>query len=461
MKKNTKTLKNIDKSLVWHPFTQMKKWEESSNLIIDKGKGNYIFDTDGKKYLDAVSSLWVTVHGHNNKKINNGIKKQIDKISHSTLLGLGGTPSIELACLLKEIMPVGLNKFFYSDNGSTAVEVAMKMAFQYLHQKDPQKNKKKKKFICFTGAYHGDTMGSMAVGEIDVFVKRFKPLYKEAIRAPYAYCYRCPVAKNVKEYPDCQMECIKEFEKIVKKYKQETVAVIVEPMVQGASGMVVTPKGWLKEIERIAKKHDILLILDEVATGFGRTGKMFALEHEKIKPDFLCLAKGITGGYLPLAVTVTKKEIYNEFLGSLEDSNAFYHGHTYTGNALGSAAAIANLEIFKKEKTLQKIKPNIKFFKKTIDKLNKLDHVGEARSLGYMAGIELVEDKKTKKPFASSKKVAYKICDDMMNKGFRVRPIGDTIIICLPLSITIAEITKLMKELKKSIIIKTKDINNG
>ncbi|OGP10633.1 MAG: adenosylmethionine--8-amino-7-oxononanoate transaminase [Deltaproteobacteria bacterium RIFCSPLOWO2_12_FULL_43_16] len=443
--KRNKRLEKIDKKHLWHPFTQMREWEKETLLIIERGEGNYLIDTNGKKYLDGVSSLWVNVHGHRKKEINDAIKKQIDKISHSTLLGLGNVPSIELAEKLVQIAPKGLTKVFYSDNGSTAVEIALKMAYQYWEQQSGVRSQKsevkKTKFISFTGAYHGDTLGSMSVGEIDVFVEKHKPLLFATYKADYPYCYRCPTDKK---YPSCKIACIKSFEDILKKHHREIAACIIEPIVQGAAGMIVAPHGFLKKVKGLCTRYNILLIADEVATGFGRTGKLFACEHENVMPDFLCLAKGITGGYLPLAATLTTNKIYRAFLGEYTEMKQFFHGHTYTGNPLGCAAAIGNLQIFKNEKTVQMLRPKIKLLAELLEGFKNLPHVGDVRQKGLIAGIELVKDKKTKEPYFTEQRIGHKICIEARKYGLIIRPLGDTIVIMPPLSITMAEIKKMI-----------------
>lgn len=436
--KMNKILETLDKKHLWHPFTQMREWEKETSIIIERGCGNYLIDVNGRKYLDGVSSLWVNVHGHRKKEIDAAIKAQIGKISHSTLLGLGNVPSIKLAEELVKIAPKGLTKVFYSDNGSTAVEIALKMAFQYWKQ---QTEARKTKFISFTGAYHGDTFGSMSVGEIDVFVEKYKPLLFPAFKAYYPYCYRCPIDK---EYPSCETACARKFEEILEKYHKEIAACIIEPMVQGAAGMIVAPHGFLKKVRHLCSKYNILLIADEVATGFGRTGKMFACEYENIAPDFLCLAKGITGGYLPLAATLTTKKIYKAFLGEYAEMRQFFHGHTYTGNPLGCAAAIANLNIFEKEKTLKRLQPKIKLLSNILADFKNLPQVGDVRQKGFMIGMELVKDKLTKKPYSIEQRIGYKICMEARKYGLIIRPIGDVILIVPPLSITTAEIKKMM-----------------
>lgn len=441
----TKKLQKLDKALVWHPFTQMKEWEASTPLIIEKGQGNYLIDTDGRRYLDGVASLWVNVHGHRKKEMDRAITGQLGKLAHSTLLGLGNAPSIELAEKLVKIAPKGLNRVFFSDNGSTAVEIALKMAFQYWEQKGFEG---KKKFVAFTGAYHGDTFGSMSVGEIDIFVKKYRPLLFSAFRAPYPYCYRCPMGKN---QPDCKTACLKALEDILKKHASETAACIIEPMLQGAAGMIVSPPGFMKEVRRLTKKYNVLLIADEVATGFGRTGRMFACEIEGVTPDFLCLAKGLTGGYMPLAATMTTDKIYKAFLGRYEEYRSFFHGHTYTGNPLGSAAAIANLDIFEKERVIERLGPKIELFKKLLQRFDGLAHVGEVRQIGLVAGIELVKDKSTKEPFPAKSRTGFRACLKMRDYGVILRPLGDVVVIMPPLSIKESELKKITDAAYKGI----------
>ncbi|MBI5642734.1 MAG: adenosylmethionine--8-amino-7-oxononanoate transaminase [Deltaproteobacteria bacterium] len=441
-----KGLQELDKLHVWHPFTQMSEWEKSDPLIIEKGRGNYLIDMNGKRYLDGVSSLWVNVHGHGKRRIDTAIKRQLDRIAHSTLLGLANVPSIELAKKLVDIAPRGLKKVFYSDNGSTAVEIALKMAFQYWEQ--AHDNFEKKKFIAFTGAYHGDTFGSMSVGEIDIFVKKYRPLLFSTLRAPYPYCYRCPVEKDRK---DCKTACLEVFEETLKKHSHELAACVIEPLVQGAAGMITSPPGFLKEVRRLTKKYNVLLIADEVAVGFGRTGHMFACDAEGVTPDFLCLAKGITGGYMPLAATLTTEKIYRTFLGEYAEYKAFFHGHTYTGNPLGCAAAIANLDIFEKEEVIKNLKPRIALFKKLLKDFESLNHVGEVRQLGLIAGIELVKDKASKEPFAPKDRIGSLVSTDARESGLLIRPLGDVLVIMPPLSIKEAELKRICKIVYDSI----------
>lgn len=441
-----KRLEKLDKRYVWHPFTQMTEWEAADQLIIESGKGNYLIDTDGRRYIDGVSSMWVNVHGHGKKEIDGAINAQLKKIAHSTLLGLGSTPSIELAKKLVEITPRGLARVFYSDNGSTAVEIALKIAFQY--QEQTRRNNRKRRFIAFTGAYHGDTFGSMSVGEIDIFVKKYRPLLFDTIRAPYPYCYRCPYGKTASR---CDTACLAEFERLLKRHHKELAACVIEPVFEGAAGMIVAPKGFLKEVRRLTKKYDVLLIADEVATGFGRTGRYFACDTEKVAPDIICLAKGLTGGYLPLAATLTTEKIYKAFLGRYDEYKAFFHGHTYTGNALGCAAAIANLEIFEKEAVIKGLRPKTRLLKRLFSGFNALAHVGDVRHAGLVLAIELVRAKATKAPYPAKERIGHRVCMEARKGGLIIRPLGDTITIIPPLSITEAELEKIAEVVYSSI----------
>ncbi len=424
-------IEKLDKEFVWHPFTQMLNWENEQNIVIERGEGVYLYDIHGNRYIDGVSSLWVNIFGHNNRELNEAIKEQVDKISHSTLLGLANVPSAILAQKLIEIAPKNLKKVFYSDSGSTSVEIALKVAFQYFKQKGA-KFKNKKKIIAATSAYHGDTLGSVSVGGIELFHSIYKPFLFDTIRITYPYCYRCPF--NLK-YPDCELHCAKEAEKVIGFHADEACALIIEPMIQGASGMITMPVGYMKKIEKACKDNDVLLILDEVATGFGRTGKMFAAFHEDIHPDIMCIAKGITGGYLPMAATLFTKEIYEGFLGNYEDNKTFFHGHTYTGNQLAASAAVKSIELFEKYDLLNKIKPLISHFNETLKDFKSLDIVGDIRSIGLMAGIELVKDRKTKETFEQKERIGHKVILKARDMGVIIRPLGDVIVIMPPLII--------------------------
>jgi len=434
-----KHIENLDKTYLWHPFTQMKEWTEECPLIITEGRGSFLKDIYGKWYIDGVSSLWVTVHGHRKKEIDDAVKTQIDRISHSTLLGLTHPPAAELAGMLAKIAPEGLSRVFYSDNGSTSVEIGLKMAYQYWQHKG---EKRKTKFVCLRNAYHGDTIGAVSVGGIDLFHNIFSPLLFESYKIPSPYCYRCEFGKK---HPSCRLFCLKEAERIIKKHNREIAALIIEPLMQGAGGMIASPPGYLKGIKKLCDSYDILMIADEVATGFGKTGRMFACAHEDVSPDILCLAKGITGGYLPLAATITTESIYSVFLGSYRELKTFFHGHTYTGNQLACAAAIANLTLFKKEKTLRTLNKKIEKLKKDLQKMSAFKHVGDIRQRGFMVGIELVKNKKNGEPYPLEDKIGWQVCYAAREKGLIIRPLGNVIVLMPPLSISTPELKSLTR----------------
>lgn len=441
-----------DKKFIWHPFTQMKQWLTEEPTIFIEGKDCFLKDIDGKWYLDGVSSLWVNIHGHRRKEIDEAVKSQIDKIAHSTLLGASNEPSIILAKKLAEIfnekLPWGkpLTKIFYSDNGSTAVEISLKIAYQYWINKGI---KGKDTFVSLKEGYHGDTIGAVSVGGIKLFHEIYKPLLSKSLQAPAPYCYRCELKLN---YPSCQLACLKEMEKIIEKHNERIIAVIVEPTVQCAGGIIVWPKGYLKGLREICDKYNTILIADEVATGFGRTGKMFACEHEEVTPDIICLSKGITNGYMPLAVTVVNEEIFNAFLGDVEERKTFYHGHSYTGNPLACVAAIANLEIFEKEKTIEKLPPKIELLKSKLSEIAQLPYVGDVRQKGMIAGIEIVKNKETKEPFPYSEQTGWKIVKAARKHGVWLRPLGDVIVIIPPLVISEDNLERLLDVVKDCII---------
>jgi adenosylmethionine-8-amino-7-oxononanoate aminotransferase len=425
----------------------MQEWEQEKPLIIEKGKGSYLIDTDGKKYLDGTSSIWVNLHGHRHPALDRAIKKQLDKIAHSTFLGLSNPPAIQLARELIRIAPTGLTRVFYSDNGSTAVEVALKMAVQYWQQRRPEAGPKHT-FLHLKLAYHGDTIGAVSVGNIKLFHSRFTSLLFPTVEADPPYCYRCPLSLT---YPSCQMACLDPIERIIKERHRELAGFIIEPLVQAAAGMVTAPPGYLKRVREICTRYHVLLIADEVATGFGRTGKMFACRHEGVTPDLMAISKGLTGGYMPLAATLTTEEIYKGFLGTYEDFKTFFHGHSYTGNALGCAVALASLDVFRKDKTLARLQPKIKTMARLLQPLWQLPHVGDIRQRGFMAAIELVEDKQTRKPYPLEDRIGHKVAMEARRRGLLLRPIGNVIILIPPLSTSLPELRRMVKILQVSI----------
>jgi adenosylmethionine-8-amino-7-oxononanoate transaminase len=431
--------------LIWHPFTQMSEWESEVPTLIVRGSGATLTDLHGKRYLDGTSSLWVNLHGHRKAEIDRALVRQIGEIAHSTLLGLSHPPAIALAERLLRIAPPGLVKVFYSDNGSTAVEVAIKMAFGFWrHRGKP----KKQKFFCFTSAYHGDTLGAMSVGGIDLFHEAYQPLTFKTIRLPTPTCYRCPWSRT---YPSCGMVCVDAVEEVMKRHHAEAAALVIEPMIQAAAGMVTSPPGYLAKIRALCNRYEVLMIADEVATGFGRTGKMFACEHEEVSPDLLACAKGLTGGYLPLAATLTTQTIYDAFLGKYEEFKTFFHGHSYTGNPLGCAAGIANLKIFENEKVLKKLQPKIRALHTLLRSLRRWKQVGDVRQIGLMVGIELVADKETKRAYPLEMRVGGRVCREAARRGLLLRPLGNVVVLMPPLSISMRQIGRLFSVVKESI----------
>ena len=450
---NILNLEKADKEFIWHPFTQMKDWLDERPLIITEGRDCFIRDKDGKWYLDGVSSLWVNIHGHRRESIDKAIRGQLDKIAHSTLLGLCNEPSIILAekliCLTdKQFSGLAprLSKVFYSDNGSTAVEVALKMAFQFwIHSDQP----KKQKFIAIKNGYHGDTVGAMSAGSVDIFHATFGPLFFDTFKAPSPYCYRCDSGLH---YPDCNIACLGAMERLLEQHAHEAAAVILEPMVQAAGGMIVWPEGFLRGVRELCTKYDVLLIADEVATGFGRTGRMFACEHEGITPDIMCLSKGITNGYMPLAVTLTSERIYSAFLGEFSDLKTFFHGHSYTGNPLACAAAIASLDIFDTDGTLQNMPAKNGIIQKVLSEIAQIPSVGDVRCKGLMAGVELVKDRADRMAYDWKERIGWQIAYDMRKRGVITRPLGHILVIMPPLAISEENLVYFMQTLKESII---------
>ena len=426
----------LDKKYIWHPFTQMKGWVENPQLVIERGDSVKLYDTEGREYYDGISSLWVNIHGHCRREIDDAIKKQIDKISHSTLLGLINQPSAEFAEKLVEITPQGLNKVFYSDDGSTAVEAAVKIAFQYWQFKG---RPEKQQFINLGDSYHGDTVGAVSVGNIDVFHKVYKPLLFGTKKMTCPSYYHSKLGfKTEQEFLDY---LLKELDEYLAQNAGKVAAMIIEPLVQAAAGMLMQPKGYIKGVRDLTKKYNVLLIVDEVATGFGRTGKMFACDHAGISPDIMCISKGLTGGYMPMAITITTQEIYDAFYDDYNKGKAFMHSHTYSGNPLGCAAALAVQKILREDNILENAAETGKYLhQKLTEKLLQKPYVGEIRHIGLINGIELVKDKETKEGFESEKRVGYEIYKIALKKGLLLRPLGNVLYFNPPLIITKEEI---------------------
>lgn len=439
MTSSYETLKRLDHTHLWHPFAQMREWMGEDPYIIERGEGCYLYDTEGKRYLDGVSSLWCNVHGHRKKELDDALKNQIDLISHSTLLGLSHVPGIELAHRLIEIAPTGLKRVFYSDSGATAVEVALKMALQYWQLRGETQ---RVKFASLVEAYHGDTVGAMSVGYSETFHRFHRPLLFSALRLNPPHVFRYYKRMSEKE---ALQNAIDEAERSISTEKHSLAALIIEPLMQGAAGMWSQPPGYIKALSEICRRKGILFILDEVATGFGRTGKMFACEHEGVSPDILCLAKGITGGYLPLAATLATEEIFSAFLGEYKDFKSLFHGHTYTGNPLGCAVALASLDLFGKEKILERLQPKIGYLKTRLERdFARLSDVSDVRQWGFMVGIELVEDRAARKNYPPERRIGHQVIREARKKGVIIRPLGDVIILMPPLAISEDELKTLL-----------------
>ncbi|HUO58174.1 MAG TPA: adenosylmethionine--8-amino-7-oxononanoate transaminase [bacterium] len=444
---NYKNLSKKDKKYLWHPFTQQREWEADPHIsVIVKAKGVYLYDAKGRKYLDGVSSLWCNVHGHQVPEIDRAIQKQLKKIAHSTLLGASNEPAILLAEKLIKLAPKGLTRVFYSDSGSEANEIAMKMAFQYWQQVKPAR-KSKNLFLTVREGYHGDTVGSVSLGGIDLFHGIFGKLLFKTLKVKSPHQYSSRHVSNDKWLKDC----VREAEGVFRNYASRIAAVHMEPLIEGAGGMLAHPWGYLKAIRKLCDRYNVLLILDEVATGFGRTGTMFACEQEGVKPDILCVAKNLTGGYLPVAATLTTEKIYRAFLGSFGSLRTFYHGHTFTGNQLGCAAALANLDLIEKKGFLDVVYDKGEMIRELIEPLVAHPHVSEVRLRGMMGGIELIKDKRTNEPFPYEWKMGYRVCAEARKLGVLLRPLGNVIVLMPPLGITKKDLAYLLEVISLSI----------
>jgi adenosylmethionine-8-amino-7-oxononanoate aminotransferase len=409
-----------DHRYIWHPFTQQQGWVEEEPVIIESAEGTTLTDTDGRRYIDGVSSLWCNVHGHRHPKIDAAVQDQLGKVAHSTMLGLSHRPAIELAKRLIDIAPAGLSRVFYSDSGSTATEIALKIAFQYW----AQNGEKRSKFITLKDAYHGDTLGSVSAGGIDLFHETYRPLLFDTLKAAPGD--------------------IADMERLLAENDGEVAAVMMEPLVQGAAGMLMHPPGYLAAVRRLCDRHGVLLICDEVATGFGRTGTMFACRQEDVAPDLMCVAKGITGGYLPLAATFATEGIYEGFLGRHDEYRTFFHGHTYTGNPLACAAAIATLEVFEQERTIEQLQPKVELLTRLLEPVAQLACVSEVRQCGFMVGIEL-------QGFDPADRMGHQVTLEARSRGAIIRPLGDVIVLMPPLAIEGGELQRLVSITRQAI----------
>ena len=443
----TTQLRNWDKQYVWHPFTQMQDWLADEPLVIVRGEGSWLIDSDGNRYLDGVASMWTNVHGHCHPELNRALADQAVRLEHATLLGLAGEQSILLAKRLVEITPAGLTKVFYSDNGSTAVEVGLKMAYQYhYHCGQPQRSR----FIRLQHAYHGDTIGSMSVGGIAIYHDTFRPLLFSTLEAPAPYCYRCPLGAN--DPQACGLACLDALEKVMAEHRDELAGMLIEPLLQGAGGMLVHPPGYLQGVRRLCDTYGVLLITDEVATGFGRTGRMFACEHEAVTPDIMAISKGLCAGYLPLAATLATERIYQAFLGNYSALKTFFHGHTFTGNPLACAVALRSLELFEETDLLASVRARSRQLAGWLQRIAQHSHVGEVRQCGLAAGIELVRDKATGEPYPWEEKRGIRVSLEARRHDIFSRPLGNTVVVFPPLAIRDDELDLLMGGLEQAII---------
>jgi adenosylmethionine-8-amino-7-oxononanoate aminotransferase len=430
---------------LWHPFTQMQDWLGEDPVVIDSGDGVFLVDTLGRRYLDGVSSLWCNVHGHRVPEIDAAVVAQLGRIAHTTMLGLASTASIECAEELVRIAPPGLTRVFFSDAGATAAEIALKMAYQHFQLRG---DLERKEFVAIRGGYHGDTIGSVSLGGIDLFHRIFKPLLFPVRHAPQPYCYRCPLGRT---WSDCRMACADEVEKVFEASPGKVAALVIEPLVQGADGMIVQPPGYLRRMREICDRHGALLICDEVATGFGRTGTMFAVEQEEVRPDILTVAKGLTGGYLPLAATLTTEEVFESFLGPFESRRTFFHGHTFTGNPLACAAATASMRLFRDRQILAGLPGKAEGLARALAPLADHPHVGEVRRRGLMVGIELVRDQATKEEYAFELRAGHRVTLEARRRGAILRPLGNVVVLMPPLAMTEAQLVELAAITRESI----------
>ena len=496
-------LAKLDHAHVWHPFTQMRDWLKREPIVIISGRGAVLRDVRGKEYLDANSSIWTNLHGHRHPKINAAINRQLRKISHSSALGFANEPASRLAEKLVGCAAGGmrsaesqtgrpvrkpaphLEKVFFSDDGSTALEVALKLAYEFTRRTRGPKTKPR--FLSLDGAYHGDTIGAVSLGHVDLFHKAYGGMLFKTDKVMSPYCYRCPFNRAKPEradarlYRKCNWECVGLVEKkfgTQQKKGNPFAAFVFEPLMQGAAGMIPQPDGWLKQTTDIARAHGALLIADEVMTGFGRTGfvaadvrrlaskqktqsepthvgchqeNLFACQHENVQPDFLCLAKGLTGGYLPMAATLTTRKVFDAFLGEYEEFKTFFHGHSFTGNQLGAAAGLASLEILQSEKSIQQRTQLQKNLHTELQALWSLPQVGDIRQVGLVAGIELVKNWRTREPFALRERAGIRVCEAMARRGVLTRPVGNVIVLLPPYCTTEAQLRKMVSALREAV----------
>jgi adenosylmethionine---8-amino-7-oxononanoate aminotransferase len=439
------TIRRWDVEHLWHPFTQMSEYAASDPLVVVAAEGHHLIDADGRRYFDGTSALWCNLLGHRVPAIDAAVQAQLGKVAHSTLLGATHPGAVELARRLTEIAPPGLSHVFYSDDGATAVEAALKIAFQYRLLARGPEAASEAVYLSLDNAYHGDTLGAAAVGGVALFHEIFRPILLPTRKVASPYCYRCPLGKT---RPACRIACADEVEQALVREGGRVSALILEPGVQAAAGMLVLPPTYLTRVAESCRRHGALLILDEVATGFGRTGALFACEREGVRPDLLCLAKGLTGGYLPLAATLATDEVFRAFLGRYEEYRHFFHGHTYTGNPLGCAAALATLDLLADGTIVGAVARKSETLARLIAPLADEPHVGDIRRSGLMCGIELVANRATRAPFASSERIGHRVCLAARRHGVYLRPLGDVIVLVLPLTVTDDDLQQVTRALR-------------
>jgi len=453
----------LDRKFIWHPFTQMRDWLKHEPVVIASGQGAILRGVSGREYLDANSSIWTNLHGHNHPKINLAISRQLKKIAHSSALGFANEPASLLAERL--VQAAGskpkspkLAKVFFSDDGSTAMEIALKLAYEFTRRM--RGKKLQPKFLSLDGAYHGDTIGAVSVGHINLFHKAYSGLLFKTDKVMSPYCYRCqfnrakPEREDARKCRKCNWECVGLVEKRFTAQKRKGnpyAAFVFEPLMQGSAGMIPQPEGWLRQVTDIARSHGALLIADEVMTGFGRTGKLFACQDEKVQPDFLCVAKGMTGGYLPMAATLTARKIFDAFLGEHHEFKTFFHGHSFTGNQLGAAASLASLEMLQTEKSIRQRAQLQKNLHDELQSLWPLPNVGDVRQVGLISGIELVSSWRTREPFALRERAGIRVCEAMARRGVLTRPIGNVIVLMPPYCTTPKQVAKMVSALREAI----------
>ncbi len=433
--------RELDRRHVWHPFTQMSRWLAEDQLVIESAEGVWLVDDRGDRYLDGNASLWVNVHGHRHPTLDAAVTAQLGRVAHSTFLGLGNVPASHLAARLVEIAPPGLERVFFSEAGAAAVEVAIKMAYAYwLHHGQPERNL----FVSVEGAYHGDTVGSVSVGHIDAFHDTYRPLLFTSAAIPQPYCYRCPLDL---EPSTCGIACADALADVLAREGDRVAGVVVEPRVQGAAGIITAPDGHLARIAELTRDHGALLVVDEVATGFGRTGPMFSVEAEGVAPDLMALGKGLTGGYMPMSATLATAAVMDAFADA-----TFFHGHSYSGSPLAAATALANLDVFAAEDTLARAARLAEHLREGLRSFADHPHVGEVRQRGTMVGIELVADRATREPFPAEDLVGAQVCRAARDHGLVIRPLGDVVVVMPALSMTTEEADLLLTALMAGLV---------